>query len=356
MSEQICDFIVTIEQDGSSLNAKIHLEDPTDGNQKPFLYYYYLIKDGVVIDRQGWYIENSFSWTLQEPGKYCVQGYVRVGDDREFRKSEEIDCTDLLTAASTHQVTSAKPVGVSIFGSCTSRDLFRLYPSDALELKTYIARQSVVSAVSEPVPLDEKSLVLDSPFQRTAVCRDFNKSAFDLLREDGSEWLIIDLIDERFSPVKMGTSYVTKSSVAVQGGVIPEDMHASTRTWNGTDFIIDGIGLKSYISRFAEKLLEIYEPDHIIIHRAMTVEQYKDTKGELHFYSEHELKVGNIVNQIISFMYNQLKECIPQAKVIDKISHYYGSEMHLWGLATVHYEDGYYADVMKKIVSLVLHK
>lgn len=224
-----------------------------------------------------------------------------------------------------------------------------MYPSEKLELKTYIARQSVVSAVSAPVPLEKEQIKLDSAFQRTVVWHDFNKTAFPLFQEDGSDWLLIDLIDERYAPVLIGDSYVTKSTLAVNGGVIPDTAKGSGRIWNGEDYLIDGVPLRNYIKQFAEKLLKIYRADHIIIHRAMNVEQYRNADGELCDFTDREITMGRTVNKILTYMYDYLKSCIPEAREIDIISGYYGKEQHQWGKATVHYEDEYYAAVMEQI-------
>lgn len=245
------------------------------------------------------------------------------------------------------------PVKVSIFGSCTTRDLFRLYPSEKLELKTYIARQSVVSAVSKPVPLEKEQIKLDSAFQKTVVWYDFNKTTFPLFKEDGSDWLLIDLIDEHYAPVRIGDSYVTKSTLAVNGGVIPDTVKGSGRIWNGEDYLIDGVPLRNYIKQFAEKQLKIYRPDHIIIHRAMNVEQYRNAAGELCNFTDREITMGRTVNKILTYMYDYLKSCIPEAREIDIISGYYGKEQHQWGKATVHYEDEYYAAVMEQVKAYI---
>lgn len=354
MNRYIGDFVVDLKKSGAELVARIRLTDFSDDSHKDARFYFYLVKDGQVVDRRGWFTENACRWTVRESGVYFVQGYVRIENERELRQSNQITYIARKAPVPVPASDPNLPTGVSIFGSCTTRDLFRLYPSSELELKTYIARQSIVSAVSEPIPLELDQIALDSPFQRTAVWRDFNKTTFDLFKDDGSDWLIIDLIDERFSPVKMGNSYVTKSAAAVEAGAIAASVQGSGRLWNGKDFLIDRVPLRTYVLKFVGKILEIYRPDHIIIHRAMTVAQYYDLNGEICDYSDHERNVGKQINHIIGYMYDLLKEYIPEANEINCISKYYGSERHHWGKATVHYEDGYYAEVMGQVKNVIL--
>jgi len=86
----IDDFNVNLTRNGAELGAEIQLIDPSDDYHQKAQYYFYLVKDGVVIDRKGWFVENTYQWMLQESGVYFVQGYVRVGNERELRKSKEL--------------------------------------------------------------------------------------------------------------------------------------------------------------------------------------------------------------------------------------------------------------------------
>lgn len=341
------DINVNISINNTLLTATV--DHRSEANCDYVQYYFYLLKDGIVIDKKGWFQDNSFAWSLSQSGVYQVQGYARTGESRESRLSNKVVFVQRSNVFGGGTYERCIPAKVSIFGSCTTRDLFRISPSPELELKTYIARQSVISAISAPVPLKMEQIHLDSAFQRMAVWRDFNKGAFDAFREDGSDWLIVDFVEERFSPVRMGDSYVTRSSLAVQAGVIDASIKGSARLWNGEDFIIDKISLRSCVIQFAERLLRIYRPDHIIVHRARNVEQYWDAEGNLRDFSDHEKNMARMINHILCYMYDCLKECIPEVKEIDILSGYYGAEQHIWGKATVHYEDRYYMKVMELV-------
>ena len=249
--------------------------------------------------------------------------------------------------------TAREPAKISIFGSCTTRDCFRLLPADAFELKSYIARQSVVSAVSGPVPLDPASLCLTSPFQKKAVEQDFHKSAFDTLREDGSQWLIVDLIDERFPLAVVQGSYVTGSPMALEGGAIPQDTELSYKVGKDGDYFVKDHCVREDIERFCKELLRIYAPDRIILHQAYAVDRYWDKNGKLRPYGEAQLGTGRTLNSVLSYMYRMLRENLPQAHVIDCLDGWHGSETHAWGLAVIHYEDGYYAEVIRRLGEII---
>ncbi|MDH0126976.1 hypothetical protein N7376_23685 [Brucella intermedia GD04153] len=65
------DFKVIASISDGMLKARI-VEDTGWFNK----YFFYLLKDGVVIDRQGWLRKSSFEWQLTEPGRYSVRGFV----------------------------------------------------------------------------------------------------------------------------------------------------------------------------------------------------------------------------------------------------------------------------------------
>ena len=278
-----------------------------------------------------------FTVPLVYPGQYEVS--VHSGG---FSASRAF-CTD----------TVREPAKISIFGSCVSRDLFRLFPTDAFEVRTYIARQTVQSAVSEPVPLALDDIHVDIEFEKKAIWKDFNKTAFQQFRSDGSQWLIIDLIEERFPRALIHGRYVTKSLEAVNGAVIPEDAGNIYPDYINGDYCLDGHCIRKEIKAFCDKLTQIYQQENIIIHQAFCVEDYWNGSGELVPYPEIDLGAGRAVNHLIRYMYSAIREYIPGAHVIDCMDGWHGSAAHTWGVATVHYEDGYYAEVIRRLGEII---
>lgn len=80
-------FDVSVQLIDNNLTAEIVLEDsrPEDAS-----FYFYLIKDGRTIDKQGWFTKSACDWELQDSGMYCVQGYVKSGSEKLFRRSAAI--------------------------------------------------------------------------------------------------------------------------------------------------------------------------------------------------------------------------------------------------------------------------
>ncbi|MHA7221479.1 DUF6270 domain-containing protein [Arthrobacter sp. RHLT1-20] len=99
-----------------------------------------------------------------------------------------------------------------IYGSCVSRDAFPLLGSD-FKLLSYVARQSMISAISKPTMLLEGA-DLASAFQNRSLAGDIRSNMLQLLRRHSSEIdvLVIDLTDERLGVIQLPDgSYVTRS-------------------------------------------------------------------------------------------------------------------------------------------------
>ena len=185
------------------------------------------------------------------------------------------------------------------------------------------------------------------------VCHDFRKTAFDTFRKDGSQWLVIDLIDERFALAKLGSSFVTRSTEAVNSGILPDNAALITMQPDGNGYSVDGISLQKYLTEFARRILEIYPQDRVILHRAVAAAAYKDSSGALCLYDTGKSGADARLNGLLEYMYTELKKLIPKAKEINCAQRFLGSSNHHWGIQSVHYEDDYYAEVMRCLENIV---
>ncbi|WP_427007089.1 DUF6270 domain-containing protein [Pseudarthrobacter sp. H2] len=106
-----------------------------------------------------------------------------------------------------------------IYGSCVSRDAFPLLGPE-YKLLTYVARQSMISAMSKPTDLLQGD-TLSSAFQDRSLAGDIRSNLLQLVRRFASDIdvLVIDLTDERLGVVRLpdGT-HVTRSHELVSSG------------------------------------------------------------------------------------------------------------------------------------------
>ena len=97
---------------------------------------------------------------------------------------------------------------IGILGSCISRDIFREMKLDHL-VNEYRARTSIHSITQSESADISRINFPESNFQSNMVKHDFEKTELNL---DNCDYLILDLIDERFELITNFGSVVTLSN------------------------------------------------------------------------------------------------------------------------------------------------
>ena len=168
---------------------------------------------------------------------------------------------------------------IAIFGSCVSRDLFE-HPRCAAMLGPYAARSSVISAVAPPVPIRDEAVILPSAWQRRCVLADFHKTHFGQLAAGRPQWLVIDLIDERFDLLRAAAArYVTRPPRSRRPG------WATSRTSGSSSCAACPPRAVTCSSRRCRTspsaILEVVPAHRVVLHRALWCTRYRED-GEVH--------------------------------------------------------------------------
>jgi hypothetical protein len=238
---------------------------------------------------------------------------------------------------------------LGIFGSCVTRDLFE-DPALRPGLVRYASRSSLISAVAAPVALDTARVRLDSAFQRRCVIEDFGKSFLAGLADDRLDWLVVDLIDERFDVLRTAASYVTCSSAYTSAGLDADDEFPRVRRLTG-----EARSLIEHAARdFAERVGEVVPAERVIVHRARWMTRYRDG-GELLDFPAERADFAAHHNAALEHAYDALEQHLGgRASTIAL-----GDERHLadarhrWGLEPYHYDDAYNAAALERLRALV---
>lgn len=159
--------------------------------------------------------------------------------------------------------TDDAPMRLGIFGSCVTRDLFE-DPAVRPSLARYTSRSSLISAVAEPVALDPQRVRLDSAFQRCCVLEDFDKRVIAELEGERLDWLVVDLIDERFDVLRTPSSFVTCSSAYQSAGRARLDGFERIRRLTGEAATL----LEEAVATFVARVTAVLAPERVIVHRA----------------------------------------------------------------------------------------
>lgn len=237
---------------------------------------------------------------------------------------------------------------VSIFGGCATRDVTIDLENVNIEVKTQIARQTVVSSLSNPVLWEFDDLEYPHQFNKRMLKHDFLKDTFSSFSRDCSEFLILDLIEETYQNINFKNSIITYSRCLKDSEIVKEPnfiKYNSKWTENTWEYILDigGIELKlnSCLEHFTNKIMEIYSPHNIVLHKVFYSYHYRDTMGNVTLFSEPKLKRCKKMNTLLEFMYNYLECKFKGCFIIDVSRNFFCCENHQWGLAPFHYEAAY---------------
>jgi hypothetical protein len=237
---------------------------------------------------------------------------------------------------------------LGIFGSCVTRDLFE-DPALRPALVRYASRSSLISAVAAPVALDAGRVRLDSAFQRRCVIEDFGKSFLAELENDRLDWLVVDLIDERFDVLRTPGSYVTCSSAYTGAGLDDEDCFERVRRLTG-----EAAALVERAARdFAERVSAVVPAERVIVHRARWMTHYRDG-AQVHAFPADRADFAAHHNAALDHAYDVLAEHLGgRAATIDRQQDHVADAGHRWGLEPYHYDDAYNAAALERLHALV---
>ena len=240
---------------------------------------------------------------------------------------------------------------IGIFGSCVTRDLFE-DPDIRPALGQYTSRTTLRSVVAEPVPIDPKLVRLDSAFQRRCVLEDFAKTFFEQLAADPPDFLVIDLIDERFELLRTQTgSWVTRSSAFVSAGLDDAPGFAFERvrrlTGEAAALVLEAIPV------FTERLTAIVPPERVILHRAFWLTSFR-RDGELHAFPDDRTTFANHQNAALRHAYDALAKALGRRapEIALDPDAYAADAHHKWDLEPFHYEPAYNAAAVARLREL----
>ncbi len=201
---------------------------------------------------------------------------------------------------------------ISIFGSCITRDVFRLFP-EAAEIASYHSRSSLISLMSPPLDADDTGTHWPSNFARKVVLADFRKSFFDDLE-----------------------------AVAPHCGYRLERVARETETMHATWL--------EQSERFAHVLRSRFPELPVILHKAYWTPRYRDGRAIRRFSREWRSWISRR-NEMLEACHAQLERVLPGLATVEPRQAYLADPGHRWGLGSSHYEPGYYDDIREQMLS-----
>ncbi|MDR1186655.1 MAG: DUF6270 domain-containing protein [Bifidobacteriaceae bacterium] len=231
-----------------------------------------------------------------------------------------------------------RPLRVLIYGSCVSRDVFEFFePADGIELVEYVARSSMISAMSkrpfEGVDVD----AIQSAFRRRMVGWDLGSTKVkDLIAEADFDIILIDLIDERYPLLRRGReTFATDSSEFEETGFV--ETSERRLDWRSRERLA---AWRRAWRRLARELKRAKKLDAVRLNRAFWATKMSD--GTDYPGVAVNPAAHGQVNAVLAQMYAWIERDLDLSQVYD----YEDSELtadteHKWGTAPYHFPPAY---------------
>ena len=238
---------------------------------------------------------------------------------------------------------------IDIFGTCLSRELFNY--TDKYDVKTYIMQQSIYTMDSRPFPIDLSKIFTrdDYKFKNRMIYYDFNKLAVSKLKEQPSEYLVIDFGDQSrdvvvlddYEDVRLlGTKDVLDNldSLKIKYHIENIEEYDSKKIFN-------------CIKNFVDVILSIYDRNKIILNTVQLQNEYY-VNGEKKFIDDNVFvyKRRNFIKMLESIFLELIPECkilYTKYNPILDINHRFGAPF------PAHFEPIYYEYRMNVLDALI---
>lgn len=242
--------------------------------------------------------------------------------------------------------TENKTHKIFIFGSCVTRDVFRVANDGGFLIADYIARQSIISSISEGRGLQDEDIGLASAFQRRLVLCDFNKTLQSLLEErQDDSWLMLDFIDERFPVIKKDGSFFTKS----------DEFNTSELKNRMEPFEVVPLEerrelFREALPRFFKYISRYLDAGRCILHKTGWADRWLGKDGLLHEFASTRITTGN---EDLNYYQETFVEYFHEKLKIIEAPDRLGYEGHQWGNGPFHFTDEYYFSVFNQLNKIV---
>lgn len=235
---------------------------------------------------------------------------------------------------------------IGIIGSYNTREIVRqLIMNSNLELSYQFRNSNITSLMAAPISISPEITLPSNEFRAKMLEYDFKKEFiqnFEFYKKN-TDYLLIDLLEERFLPVAIGDSYVTMSDaymdcMGVQRGLKEQ---YDIEQW------------KNDCKAFTKILMDNFDPEKIIL-----LELYlQENKGDL-CDKEIFANCQDIIkqNEVLITKYKFFKKYISGVKTVqlDEISLKYSDRDHWFGCLPEHLNYWAYRYLAKKVFDLLI--
>lgn len=248
-----------------------------------------------------------------------------------------------------------KNTTLDILGCCVLRDTFSLHEGDGgYVIKKYVQIPSPVSVVTKSpryqIGEEIKSDLFEGKANFIKKCQilELNKQVFEYFDGGKSDYFIMDCAEARKSllyfPQTEGyftESYKDLLLKYIKSGIVPKD-------YNIIDILdLDKKELYGYLKEYCEKILTLYDRQHIILFEIKAVEFQTD--GNRMDVSPAKHEVATAFNDRMKLCFDYVKEYLKGCHIIEFPDNVVGDINHKWGRALLRYVQEYYDYALKAV-------
>ncbi|KYG37107.1 DUF6270 domain-containing protein [Bacillus gaemokensis] len=255
--------------------------------------------------------------------------------------------------------TNKDAIKVAVLGTCFSRNAFNSSPyfnPNYKKIYNCVYTQfhsSIISLVSNPVPLTVEELTGVRENDKNFVAVDFDKSFFDKLKESQADYLILDLYSDASKAILRFNDdrYVSCSYILEDSSYINQVENVKIIDHSNQERYFDI--WKDAVEKFIKKLTEILPEERIILNKGRFTSTYFDENREIKSFSDPQLIHRN--NYFWDKLDNYFMYLMPGVKFIDLTdTSYIGDATYPFGTSFSHYESGYYKEFLNRLNNLVI--
>ena len=242
----------------------------------------------------------------------------------------------------------------NILGACVSRDAANLLvEKDKIQVLQYSAFSSLLSLTSQEcetvIDMDDlvKRNYKNQGFKLRCMIHDINNTALDYAFEKESDYLILDIIDARYTLLRKQNYFVTETeTVRFNIDKLKEDYGFDTYERVSPFTIDDEIWTKA-VDILCEKVSKHYSPRQIILHEYLGSEKIIDMSdsGEydsIRLFHDKMLNLVRNYNALCKKLYAMIEERLSGCHIIKSLNNTVAVSDHKWGVDPGHYHNLYY--------------
>lgn len=233
-----------------------------------------------------------------------------------------------------------------ILGSCISRDVFLPSYREDIGSTGYYPRTSFARLALEPVESIPDLNQLSSPFQRKIVKQDMKLDVLHALATTSFDYILIDLIDERYGLVKYGNTFITNSYEVNVSGILG-NVSQLEKIEAGSDefYSLWEKGFKVFVDYCEENNLL----DKVIVNKVYWASMLDDASPIPNLDKEKII----INNSVLDKLYNIMQKYISESNfIVYPKSYFVAKKDHKWGVMPFHYVDSFYKHTYEELNNL----